>query len=89
MTPKAIKANKADIRPNLSKVDVWIFRTLTMVSQHSKRSYKVPWRPIGIEFWETTTPEPRMGPAGQKTSSDRKLLKIKVNGNELMISFDF
>ena len=30
-----------------------------------------------------------MDPLVQKTSSDRKLLKIKVNGNELMISFDF
>ena len=24
------------------------------------------WRPIGIPFWETTTPEPKMGSAGQK-----------------------
>jgi hypothetical protein len=39
---KAIKAKKADIRPNLAKVDVWTFRALTMVSQHSKGSYKVP-----------------------------------------------
>ena len=77
LTPKAIKAKKADIRPNLSKVDVWIFRTLTMVSQHSKGSYKVPWRPIGIEHWETTTPDPKKGPTGQKLSSDKKLLKIK------------
>ena len=59
-----METGKADIRPNLSKVDVWIFRTLTMVSQHSKGSYKVPWRPIGIEFWETTTLEPKKGPAG-------------------------
>ena len=28
-----------------------------------------------------TTPEPKKGPAGQKTSSDEKLLKIKVKGN--------
>ena len=42
LTPKAIKAKKADIRPNLAKVDVWIFRNLTMVSQHSKGPYKVP-----------------------------------------------
>ena len=62
----------------MSKVDVWIFRTLIMVSQHSKGSYKVP---IGIEFWETTTPEPKMGLSGQKTWSDKKILKIKVEGS--------
>ena len=89
LTPKAIKAKKADIRPNLSKVDVWIFRTLTMVSQHSKGSYKVPWRPIGTPFWEMTTSEPKKGPSGQKTSPDKKLLKFKVKGNYLMVFFDF
>ena len=28
-----------------------------------------------------TTPEPKMCPAGQKTSSDKKLMKIKVEGS--------
>ena len=81
MTPKAIKAKKADIRPILTKVDVWIFRVLTMVSQHSKGSYKVPWRPIRIELWETTTPEPKKCSAGQKILSDKKLLKIRDEGS--------
>ena len=75
---KAIKAKKAKIRPNDSKLDFRIFRGLAMVPQHAKRSYKVPWRPIGIRFWETTTPEPKKGPAGPKTSSGKKLIKIKV-----------
>ena len=78
---KAIKAKKANIRPNDSKLDFRIFRGLAMVPQHAKRSYKVPWRPIGIRFWETTTPEPKIGPAGQKISSDKKLIKIKVEGS--------
>ena len=78
LTPKAIKAKKADIRPNVSKLDFRIFKALMMVSQHSRQSYKVPWRPMGIKFWETTTPEPKMGPTGQKISSDKKFLKIKV-----------
>ena len=34
LTPKAVKAKKADIRPNVSKLDFWNFRGLTMVSQH-------------------------------------------------------
>ena len=55
-----------------------------MVSQHVFRSYKVPWRPIGILFWETTTPEPKKGPVGQKISSDKKWMKIKVEGFYLM-----
>ena len=81
LTPKAIKAKKADIRPNVYKLNFWIFRGLTMVFQHSNGSYKVPWRPIGIRFWETTTAEPKKGPVGQKISSDKKLLKIKVEGS--------
>ena len=76
---KAIKAKKANIRPNDSKLDFRIFRGLAMVPQHAKRSYKVPWRPVWIRFWETTTPEPKIGPAGQKISSDKKLIKIKKN----------
>ena len=74
---KAIKAKKANIRPNDSKLDFRIFRGLAMVPRHAKRSYKVPWRPNGIRFWETTTPEPKKGPAAQKISSDKKLMKIK------------
>ena len=73
---KAIKAKKANIRPNESNLDFRIFRGLAMVLQHAKRSYKVPWRPIGIRFWETTTPEPKIDPTGQKISSDKKLIKI-------------
>ena len=65
---KAIKAKKANIRPNDSKLDFRIFRGLAMVPQHAKRSYKVPWRPIGIRFWEMTTPEPKKGPTSQKIS---------------------
>ena len=86
---KAIKAKKANIRPNYSKLDFRIFRGLAMVPQHAKRSYKVPWRPIRIRFCETTTPEPKIGPAGQKISSDKKLIKIKVEGSWLMSLFDF
>ena len=86
---KAIKAKKANIRPNDSKLDFRIFRGLAMVPQHAKRSYKVPWRPIGIRFWETTTPEPKIGPAGQKILFDKKLRKIKVEGSYLMSFFDF
>ena len=78
---KAIKAKKANIRPNDTKLDFRIFRGLAMVSQHAKRTYKVPWGPIGIRFWETTTPEPKTGPAGQKISSDKELIKIKVEGS--------
>ena len=52
-----------------------------MDSQYSKRSYEVSWRPIGMPFWETTVSEPKKGPAGQKTSSDEKLLITKVKGN--------
>ena len=80
---KAIKAKKANIRPNDSKLDFRIFRGLAMVPQHAKRSYKLPWRPIGIRFWETTTPEPKTVPADQKISSDKKVLKIKVEGSWL------
>ena len=86
---KAIKNKKANIRPNDSKLDFRIFRGLAMVSQHARRSFKVPWRPIGIRFWETTTPVPKIGPAGQKISSDNKLIKIKVEGSYLMSFFDF
>ena len=78
---KAIKTKKANIRPNDSKLDFRIFRGLAMVPQHAKRSYKVPWRPIGIRFWEMTTPEPKIDPAGQKISPDQKLIKIKVEGS--------
>ena len=78
---KAIKAKKANIRPNDSKLDFRIFRGLAMVPQHAKRSYKVPWRPIRIRFWETTSPEPKTDPAGQKISSDKKLIIIKVEGS--------
>jgi hypothetical protein len=39
LTPKTIKAKKADIRPNVSKLYFRIFRGLTMVSQHSKGLY--------------------------------------------------
>ena len=28
-----------------------------------------------------TTPEPKKGPVGQKISSDKKLMKIKVEGS--------
>ena len=35
-----------------------------------------------------TAPEPKKGPAGQKTLSDEKLLKIKVKGNSQMSFFD-
>jgi hypothetical protein len=31
-----------------------------------------------------TTPEPKMGPVGQKNLSEQKLLKIKVVGNKVM-----
>ena len=72
LTPKTIKAKKADIRPNVSKLDFWIFTGLRMVSQHTKGSYKVPWSPIGIRFWEMTTPKPKMCLAGQKISTDKK-----------------
>ena len=81
LTPKAIQAKKTAIRPNLAKLDCCNFKGQTMDSQHAKRSYKVPWRPIRTPFWEMTTPEPKKGPAGQKTSPDEKLLKIKVKGN--------
>ena len=81
MTPKAIKAKKAAIRPNLAKLDCCKFKGQTMDFQHAKRSYKVSWRPIRTPFGEMTTPEPKKGSAGQKTSSDEKLLKIKVKGN--------
>ena len=76
---KAIKAKKANIRPNDSKLDFRIFRGLAMFPQHAKRSYKVPWRPIGIRFWETTAPEPKKGPAGQKISSDKKFNEYQKN----------
>ena len=72
--PPRPKAKKTNIRPNVSKLDFRIFRGLTMVSQHAKGSYKMLWRPIGIRFWETTTPEPKMG---QKISSDQIFLKVK------------
>ena len=39
------------------------------------------WMPIRIRFLETRTPEPKKGPAGQKISSDKKLMKIKVEGS--------
>ena len=42
LTPKAIKAKKAAIRPNLAKLDCCKFKGQTMDSQHAKRSYKVP-----------------------------------------------
>ena len=84
-----MKAKKANIRPNGSKLDFRIFRGLATVPQHAKRSYKVPRRPIAIRFLETTTPEPKIGPAGQKISSAKKLIKIKVEGSELMSFFDF
>ena len=60
-----------------------------MVPQHAKGSYKVPWRPFGIRFWETTALEPKIGPAGQKILSDKKLIKIKAEGSNLMSFFDF
>ena len=62
----------------------WIFgflRVQQWTSKNTEGSYKVPWRPIGIRFWETTTPEPEKGPAGQKISSDKKTLKIKVEAS--------
>ena len=73
---KVIKAKKANIRPNDSKLDFRIFKGLAMVPQDAKRSYKVPWSPVWIRFWETRTPEPKTGPEGQKISSDKKLLKV-------------
>ena len=45
----------------------------------------MPWRPIGIPFWETTTPKPKKGPASQRISSNRKLMEIWI----LMSIFDF
>ena len=77
--PQGHKGQKDQQRPNVSKLDFRIFRGLTMVPQHAKRSYKVTWRPIEIRFWEMTTPEPKMGPADQKISSDKIFLKIKKN----------
>ena len=63
---KAIKAKETVIRPNVVKLDFWKFKGQTMVPQHALKSYKVTWRPIGIPFLETTTPEPKMGSASQK-----------------------
>ena len=37
-----------------------------MVPQHVKRSFKVPWRPIWITFWEKTTPETKKGSHSSK-----------------------
>ena len=42
LTPKAIKAKKAAIRPSLAKLDCCKFKGQKMDSQHAKRSYKVP-----------------------------------------------
>jgi hypothetical protein len=40
--PQGRKGQKDQQRPNVSKLDFRIFRGLTMVPQHAKRSYKVP-----------------------------------------------
>ena len=62
-----------------------------MVHQHDKRAYKLysALKANQDNLLKNRTTGPKMDPLVQKTSSDRKLLKIKVNGNELMISFDF
>ena len=73
-----MKAKKTAIRPNLAKLDCCKFKGQTIDSQYAKRYYKVSWRPIGIKFSETTTPEPEIGPPGQKISSDKKLKKSKL-----------
>ena len=65
-------------------MDYCKFKGQSLDPQDAKRSYKVPWRPIGISFWEITTPEPKKGLAGQKTSSDKKLQK-----NQSKSLFDF
>ena len=89
LTPKAVKAKKADIRPNISKLDFQILRGLTISSQHSMGSYKVPWRPIQIRFWEKMTPEPKKDPAGQKISLVKNLLKTKKTHYLRTFNFDF
>ena len=72
---KAIKTKKTAIRPNVAKLDCCKFKGQTMVPQYPKRSFKVPWRPIRMPFWEMTTLNQKSVPRVKKLH----LTKISKN----------
>jgi hypothetical protein len=85
--PQGHKGQKNKQRPHVSKLDFQIFKGLTMVSQHSKGSYKVPWSPIGIRFWERQPQNQKRVPR-VKISSDKKILNIKKIDLSRTFNFD-